>query len=163
MSDTLVCSAPHPQVLSGLCTATRLAQGERLQRATGESRSAGCAVLGEGPADQGNGMQEGLETKGAKTSVQNSKEAGVARAGVPGGGDEGTGRPRLALCKPSRHSHPPSHHLLPALATPPTADIFNCNFILSFENAIWGQYKIHTMITGGSSRKSFHMVHSNFN
>ena len=101
--------------------------------------------------------------KRSKTSVQNCKEAGVARAGVPGGRDEATGRPRLALCKQSRHSHPPSHHLLPALATPPTADIFNCNFILNFENAIWGQYKIHTMMTGGSSRKSFHTVHSNFN
>ena len=66
--------------------------------------------------------------------------------------------PSCLPCSPSC-----SHHLLPALATPPTADIFNCNFILNFENAIWGQYKIHTMMTGGSSRKSFHTVHSNFN
>lgn len=75
--------------------------------------------------------------------MQNCKEAGVARAGVQSCRDEATGLSPGWLSASKAVLPSPSHHLLPALATPPTADIFNCNFILNFENAIWGQYKIH--------------------
>lgn len=65
------------------------------------------------------------------------------------------------LCKPSRHSQP--HPTTSFLLEPHLPLLTFLTAILSFENAIWGQYKIHTMMTGGSSRKSFHTVHSNFN
>lgn len=65
-----------------------------------------------------------------------------------GAGDEGPVALGWLLREPSQRSHPLSHHLLPTPAAPPTADIFNCYLILSSENVIWGQYKIHTMMTG---------------
>lgn len=44
-----------------------------------------------------------------------------------GAGDERTGRPGLTRCEPSKHALPHPLHPSYSPATPPTADIFNCN------------------------------------
>ena len=157
-ADAHECSDPRPQVLLGLRTAGRLARGRDCGEPRG-SRKRGRAGPGEGPADRGEGTQEGLETteRGQRAEPQAS---GCGRS--QGSRRTGWGRRRAQpALQPSRRSQP--HPTASFLLEPHLPLLTFLTAILSSENAIWGQYKIHTMMTGGSSRKSFHTVHSNFN